>query len=237
MSDNRQDKNNSTLRLHQFPPLRKRWPQGQPEIQDVGEYQQQLMTGFQQGVSDGFEQGLAQGKDQGYQDGLNRGREEGMRQGREDGKRIAHTEFMLAARPLENLVTQMQKALDDHEQRRRSELLQLVEKVTRQVIRCELSLQPGQLLALVEEALNSLPEAPKRLRVLMNPEEFARIRESEASKVSEWGLAADPEMAPGECRIITDSAEMDVGCAHRLEQCMDVLSQSLSTPQDESDAP
>lgn len=236
MSDNNQNKNKSTLRLHQFPPLRKRWPQGQHEPQGAGEYQQQLMTGFQQGVSDGFEQGVAQGKEQGYQDGLTRGSEEGMRQGREDGKRIAHTEFMLAARPLENLVTQMQKALDEHEQRRRSELLQLVEKVTRQVIRCELSLQPGQLLALVEEALSSLPEAPKRLRVLMNPEEFARINESETSKVSEWGLTADPEMAPGECRIMTESAEMDVGCAHRLEQCMDVLSQSLSGPQDGTDA-
>ncbi|MGB8928133.1 MAG: FliH/SctL family protein, partial [Pantoea agglomerans] len=102
------------------------------------------------------------------------------------------------------------------------------EKVTRQVIRCELALQPNQLLALVEEALSSLEQQPKRLRVLLNPEEFARISETEAGKVSEWGLTPDPEMAPGECRIVTESAEMDVGCAHRLAQCMDVLSQSLS---------
>lgn len=231
--------NKNVVRRHPFPPLRKVWPQenDRAQPQDSGEYQQQLIAGFQQGVSDGFEQGMMQGKEQGYQDGLARGSEEGMRQGREDGKRIAHTEFMLAARPLENLVAQMQSALDEHEERRRHELLQLVEKVTRQVIRCELALQPGQLLALVEEALGSLPEAPKRLRVLLNPEEFSRISESEASKVSEWGLMADPDMAAGECRIITESAEMDVGCAHRLEQCMDVLSQSLSQPQDESEAP
>lgn len=225
------------MRRHQFPPMRKPWQQSEnQEPMNAADYQQQLMAGFQQGVSDGFEQGMAQGKEQGYQDGVSQGREEGMRRGREDGKRIAHTEFMLAARPLDGLVTQMQTALDEHEQRRRSELLQLVEKVTRQVIRCELALQPTQLLALVEEALGSLPEAPKRLRVLMNPKEFARISESEAAKVGEWGLAADAEMAEGECRIVTESAEMDVGCAHRLDQCMAVLSQSLSQPQDEPGA-
>lgn len=239
MSGKKYNSNNSIVRLHQFPPLRKPWPKGKNQAQpeDAVEYQQQLMAGFQQGVSDGFEQGMAQGREQGYQEGVTRGTEEGMCLGREDGKRIAHTEFMLAARPLENLVAQMQGALDEHEERRRHELLQLVEKVTRQVIRCELALQPGQLLALVEEALGSLTEAPKRLRVLLNPEEFARISEIEASKVSEWGLMADADMAAGECKIITESAEMDVGCAHRLEQCMDVLSQSLSQQHDESDQP
>lgn len=236
MSKKNQQVSHPRPRLHQFPPLRKSWPQGDGQSLNAAEYQQQLMAGFQQGISDGFGQGVEQGKEQGYQDGLNQGREEGMQQGREDGRRIAHTEFMLAARPLDDLISQMQTQLDEYEQRRRSELLQLVEKVTRQVIRCELALQPTQLLALVEEALSVLPEAPKRLRVLLNPLEFGRISESEAEKVSEWGLTSDPTIAEGECRIVTEAAEMDVGCAHRLEQCMDVLSQNLTQPQDEPDA-
>lgn len=239
MSEKNDNANNSIVRRHPFPPLRKMRPQGKDQVQPQykDEYQQQLIAGFQQGVSDGFEQGMAQGKEQGFQEGLAGGKEEGLRLGREDGKRIAHTEFMLASRPLEGLAAHMQRALDEHEERRRDELLQLVEKVTRQVIRCELALQPGQLLALVEEALGSLTETPKRLRVLLNPEEFSRISEIEASKVSEWGLMADADMAAGECKIMTESAEMDVGCAHRLEQCMNVLSQSLSQPQDEPDQP
>ncbi|WP_034943391.1 flagellar assembly protein FliH [Erwinia oleae] len=219
------------IRRHQFPPLRKAWQKNvQPGDRpaDPAEYQQQLMAGFQQGINDGFEQGLTQGKEQGYQDGLLRGEEEGRRQGKEAGRQQAREEFMRAAQPLDTLTAQLQQALDDYEQRRRHELLQLVEKVTRQVIRCELALQPGQMLALVEEALTSLPEPPKRLRVLLNPEEFSRISELEPEKVSEWGLCADSEMLQGECRIITDSAEMDVGCDHRLQQCMSVLDQTLT---------
>ena len=218
------------IRPHQFPPLRKSWPQpeGQPAVMEAAEYQQQLVAGFNQGLSDGFTQGVETGKTQGYQEGKLQGQQEGMRLGQEEGKRQALSTFNQAAQPLNVIAEKLQRALDTHKQHRRSELLQLVEKVTRQVIRCELALQPAQLLALVEEALASLSEPPKRLRVLLNPEEFARISEIDAEKVSRWGLVADDEMPLGECRIVTESAEMDVGCAHRLEQCMDVLTENLS---------
>lgn len=99
--------------------------------------------------------------------------------------------------------------------------------MTRQVIRCELTLQPTQLLTLVEEALSSLPQIPDQLKVYLNPEEFRRISEAEPDKAREWGLCADADMAPGECRVVTDTSEMDVGCQHRLDQCMDVLQSSL----------
>lgn len=225
------------IRRYQFPPLRKNWPRADAQSGhaiDAAEYQQQLANGFQQGISDGFEQGVAQGHAQGYEEGLELGREAGRLEGHEEGRQQAHAAFLQAARPVDSLVRELKSALDEHEQKRRSELLQLVEKVTRQVIRCELALQPTQLLALVDEVLNSLPEAPKRLRVLLNPEEFARISEVEPERVTAWGLTAEPEMAPGECRIITDSAEMDVGCDHRLEQCMTVLKESLGGQETEA---
>ncbi|MDN6072434.1 MAG: flagellar assembly protein H, partial [Enterobacterales bacterium] len=135
--------------------------------------------------------------------------------------------FIDAAEPLDSLTAQLQRYLDGYELRRREELLQLVEKVTRQVIRCELTLQPTQLLTLVEEALSSLPQIPDQLKVYLNPEEFRRISEAEPDKAREWGLCADADMAPGECRVVTDTSEMDVGCQHRLDQCMDVLQSSL----------
>lgn len=50
------------------------------------------------------------------------------------------------------------------ERKQREDLLQLVEKVTRRVIRCELALQPTQLLALVEEGTGGLPAMPETLK-------------------------------------------------------------------------
>lgn len=217
-------------RLHQFPPLRKSW---QIKVQndsfnlDPSEYQKQLVDGFQEGLDKGFEQGLNQGKESGYEEGARLGYEEGYKNGLKEGREAGKQLFSKAAGPLSDLVNKTQDFLDQYEHRRREELLQLVDKVTRQVIRCELALQPTQLLALVDEALAGLPDTPSKIKVLVNPEEFARINDAEPERVKEWGLTSDPEMVHGECHIVTDTIEMDVGCQHRLDQCMDVLKANL----------
>lgn len=220
-------------RLHKFPPLRKsRAPHAPadedlPAAQDAASYQQQLQEGFREGLNQGFAQGMEEGKEEGYQEGVRLGFDEGLRKGLAEGKQQARQQFLDAAAPFERVTADVQRFLESYEQRRREELMQLVEKVTRQVIRCELALHPTQLLALVEEALTSLPQPPEQIRVLLNGEEFRRISEAEPEKAREWGLAADPALAPGECRVVTDTTEMDVGCQHRLDQCVAVLKETL----------
>ncbi|EEQ9790360.1 flagellar assembly protein FliH, partial [Escherichia coli] len=53
-------------------------------------------------------------------------------------------------------------------------------------------------------------------------------------KVSEWGLTPSPDLPPGECRVITDKSELDIGCEHRLEQCMTALKETL-TPESQGE--
>lgn len=220
-------------RLHQFPPLRKRRAtahapgEDAAAIQEPHEQQRQREEGYREGVNQGFAQGLEEGKQEGYQEGARLGFDDGMRKGLAEGKQQARQQFLEAAAPFERMTADVQRFLERYEQRRREELMQLVEKVTRQVIRCELALQPTQLLALVEEALTSLPQPPEQIRVVLSSEEFRRISEAEPEKAREWGLAADPALEPGECRVITDTTEMDVGCQHRLDQCVAVLKDNL----------
>lgn len=221
-------------RLHKFPPLRKRWQPGEAQpldealhTLDPAQMQQQLKDGFQEGLNRGFAQGMEEGKEDGYQEGARLGFEDGMRKGMSEGKQLARQQFIEAAEPFDRITHELQQYLDGYEQRRREELLQLVEKVTRQVIRCELTLHPTQLLTLVEEALVSLPQPPEQVRVQLNPEEFRRIAEAEPEKAQQWGLMADPALAAGECRVVTESTEMDVGCQHRLDQCVSALKETL----------
>lgn len=210
-------------RLYKFPPLRKSWQQ---IMGDQGAHQQ-LLQDFQDGVNRGFAQGMEQGKEEGYQEGVRLGFDDGIRKGLAEGKQQAKQQFISAAVPLENVLGELQSYLAAYEQRRREELLQLVEKVARQVIRCELALRPTQLLTLVEEALSSLPLVPEQIRVHLNSEEFNHINEIEPEKVKQWGLCANAELAMGECRVVTDTSEMDIGCQHRLDQCIDVLKDTL----------
>lgn len=217
----------STPRLHRFPPLRKA-PQHEQETLPTGlEYQQRLNDGFQQGVSQGFAKGLEDGRQSGFAQGRHDGFAEGMATGRVDAQRVGKAAFNEAAEPLSQLVEKMNQAQESYEERRRKELLQLVEKVTRQVIRCELALQPTQLLALIDEALTGMDVRPTMLKIKLNPEEYQRITDIDAEKSALWGLTPEPAMLPGECRIITDNAELDVGCEHRLAQCISGLRTSL----------
>ncbi|AWK14608.1 flagellar assembly protein FliH [Candidatus Fukatsuia symbiotica] len=219
-------------RLHKFPPLHQTpLPSlGQDRVELAPEeYQKQLQKGFQQGIEQGFTQGVIDGKEEGYEEGVRLGYDEGMKKGRVEGRTSGKDLFTNAIQPFSVLSTAMQDYLNNYEVRRRDELMKLVERVTRQVIRCELALQPTQLLTLVEEALASLPTVPKQLKIYLNAEEFARINDVAAEKVKQWGLQADVAMEPGECRVVTETTEMDVGCQHRLDQCIDVLKSNLLT--------
>jgi flagellar assembly protein FliH len=225
-----------TVRVHQFPPLRQirqNLPPDEVLAMDPAVYQQQLMEGFQQGVSQGFDKGLSDGKEEGYQEGVRLGYEEGLKKGRVEGRQAESSRFNEAIEPFSGYVAQMHDHLRSYETRRRTELLQLVEKVTRQVIRCELALQPAQLLALVEEALAAQPAVPKQLKVYLNPAELGRINDVVPEKVKQWGLIADAAMTSGECRVVTDTTEIDVGCEHRLAQCVDALKSSLLPDHDQ----
>ncbi|MCC3262989.1 hypothetical protein LLE87_32995, partial [Paenibacillus polymyxa] len=80
---------------------------------------------------------------------------------------------------------------------------ELVQKVARQVIRCELTLHPTQLLSLADEALAAMPEQPASVQRLLNPEECARIRELAPERAAAWRLVPDERLALGECRLLT----------------------------------
>ena len=153
-------------RLHRFPP-RQRAVTGEPLTASISaaDYQRQLMDGFQEGLQKGFAQGMTEGQEQGFSEGHQQGFAEGRRQGYTEGSLAGQQEgrkqFVEAAQPLEAISGKVNDFLAHIERKQREDLLQLVEKVTRQVIRCELALQPTQLLALVEEALAAFPAMPE----------------------------------------------------------------------------
>ncbi|HFZ8994048.1 TPA: flagellar assembly protein FliH [Citrobacter freundii] len=226
-------------RLHRFPPRHHAVQAEQmPQGITTADYQRQLMEGFQEGLQKGFDQGMAEGQEQGFEEGHQKGYEEGRRLGHTEGSLAGQQEgrkqFAQAAQPLEAISGKVNDYLAHIQRKQREDLLQLVEKVTRQVIRCELALQPTQLLALVEEALTALPATPESLQVLLNSDEFNRIKAAAPEKVTEWGLMPSADLQPGECRVITDKSELDIGCEHRLEQCMSALKETL-TPEPQSE--
>lgn len=217
-------------RPYRFPP--RSAPAQEGWESDPAALQRALADGFQAGSDKGFEQGLVQGQEAGQRDGFEKGREQGARQGLEEGRRQGLRVFEEASAPLEQISAQLRRFLGEFELKRRQELLELVKKVAQQVIRCELTLHPTQLLALVEEALVVMPSNQGDVRILLNPEECARIKELAPAQAAIWRLVPDDKLALGECRVVTAQSEADIGCQQRLDACVDTLSQHLQLAED-----
>ncbi len=216
------------FRPHRFPPLAQL---AQPALarqdRDVAaEWQASFQEGFEQGRREGYQAGAAQGR----QDGYDSGRGQGLQQGREEGRRETLVSFDSLAGPLDAALSALKSVQEDYQAAVRREVVDLVAKVARQVIRCELALQPVQLLALVDETLAAMPPVREGIEVYLNPGELQRILEIDPERARGWSLIADARLEPGECRVHAGGHEADAGCRQRLEACMEQLSTQLLEP-------
>lgn len=222
-------------RKHRFPPVAE--PMQEPmaaflddelEIQDArAELQQRLEDGFQQGIQQGHEQGLRQGLEQGKQQGLLEGQKEGFQKGFVNGERSGKESFIEAARPVHELLEKMTRWQHDREREQREHICELVQKVAQRVIRAELTLMPQQILALVDETLESLPGKTEKVVVHLNPQDLERISNINADLPAAWKLVADSQLPAGGCQLVTEHAEADVSCDARLETCMQNVREHL----------
>jgi len=192
---------------------------------------QELAQAYEQAAQRGHAQGFAQGQSEGESAGYAAGHEAGLDAGRAQALAGARDELQRLGAPLTALTAQLQALHADWEASLRKDLVGLVEKVARQVVRCELTLQPAQILALVEETLSGMPQRTGVVHVFLNPADLQRIQELDAARIPAWQLQADSGLEAGECRLLVGEEEVDAGCKQRLAACMEqVRGQLLQEP-------
>jgi flagellar assembly protein FliH len=175
-----------------------------------------LAQAYEQAVQRGHAQGFAQGQAEGERAGYEAGLQTGVQAGRAEALQGARDELQSLGAPVTELKQQLQLLHADWEASLRKDLIDLVERVARQVVRCELTLQPAQILALVEETLQGMPQRTGEVQVYLNPVDLQRIQELDSTRVPDWKLQADSTLDAGECRLRVGEAEVDAGCKQRL---------------------
>jgi flagellar assembly protein FliH len=188
-----------------------------------------LAAGYRQGQQDGYDAGYESAQAEGFA----RGQAEGIERGLEEGRAQALAQLEQMGKPLDNALKALKKLKSDFKAAQRKEVVDLVGKIARQVIRAELALQPTQLLALVDEALAAMPPARDTIEVLMNPEELKRVSELDPKRAKKWNLLADPSLIPGEIRVKAGDHEVDAGCQGRLAACMDQVRDAVDASEGE----
>jgi flagellar assembly protein FliH len=221
-----------TWRPHRFTPLAQlmsseAWRAGLPSHLSAQAHAS-LADAYQQAVDRGYREGHELGVQEGRTEGIEQGRAEGRREGFEAGRKEVRERFEALAAPLNAMIDGLQQLQADYQTALRRELVELLAKVARQVIRCELALQPAQLLTLVDETLATMPRTKDaEIEVYLNEGDLERILEVDHSRAAQWKLLADPRLEPGECRVKAGTHEADAGCRQRLAACMEQIREQL----------
>lgn len=186
---------------------------------------------WQAAVADGYRQGQREGYDAGVEEGRMDGQAAGYAQGVEQGYDAGHQkaldEVAEMAKPVDAMLRALKKLKTEYRNAQRKEVVDLVGKIARQVIRAELALQPVQMLNLVDEALAAMPPTRDDVEVMLNPEELKRIQELDPKRAKKWNLMGDPSLELGECRVRAGDHEVDAGCQGRLAACMEQVREGL----------
>lgn len=157
-----------------------------------------------------YDEAFAQGKKDGYSEGYN----EGSRQGYKENELALQKKATEFASLLESL-SQPFKVLDAEVEK---ELVKLAMAIATQIIRREIKMDPGQIIAAVREAINILPLSSQKTRLYLHPEDAELVRSAlpldETSPA--WRIVEDPLITRGGCKVDTEVSHIDATVENRL---------------------
>ncbi|MPY25284.1 flagellar assembly protein FliH [Shewanella sp. YLB-07] len=214
-------------RRHRFSPLipdQTVKNNGEPGWQD---YQAAFDKGYDDGLSKGHQEGFESGSEEGRRSGHANGFSQGRIEGQLKGKEAIDDQFNSLLAPLGALKSLLEDGHLSQVNAQQQLILDLVRRVAQQVIRCELTLQPQQILSLVEETVASLPDTRSEIKIHLEPTAVERLRELAADKIQDWTLVEDTGISPGGCRIVSDKSDADASVETRLNACMDQVEAKL----------
>ncbi len=161
-----------------------------------------------------YDEAFSQGKTEGYQQGFDQGFNEGSKKGYEENVELLQNKTAEFASLIESL-NEPFKTLDDEVER---ELVKLSIGIATQIIRREIKLDPGQVVAAVREAINVLPLSSQKIYLYLHPEdaELVRTALSLDEMSTTWGVIEDPLITRGGCKVDSDVSHIDATVENRL---------------------
>lgn len=147
---------------------------------------------------------------QAYDDAYKQGYSKGI----QDGDKHMLQKSQLLQTVINSLASPL-KAIDEEIQ---SELVSLCIALMKQLIRRELKSDPGQIIAVVREALAELPMSARNIQIRLHPEDVKLVTSvmSLSSDDGHWKIMEDPIISRGGCKINTETSQMDVTVESRV---------------------
>ena len=182
-------------------------------IQEIQEqaYKEAYEAAFNKAEQEGLSQGMKTGHDQGFAEGKKEGKELGLAEGQEVIK--------LKSDQLSSIITTLQSPLEKLDKEVEDEIMFLIMTVARHVIRREVKNDSSHVIAAVRQAVELLPVSARNIRVNLNPEDAALLRESlsvDEEHGQRWRIIEDPMLTRGGCNVETDYSRIDATVESRI---------------------
>ena len=159
-----------------------------------------------------------------YQEGFKQGYKDGAEKGEEEGRRQSIDDMHHRCQLLDSLINTMHVPLEQIDREVTNQLAELAISVARHIIRRELRADPGQVVAVVREAMEALPTGAQEIKIYLHPEDASLVRSAfslaDSSQTSErpWQIVDDPVITRGDCRIQADQSYIDATVETRLNR-------------------
>ena len=143
---------------------------------------------------------------------------EGLEQGRKKGYTTGLAEIQAQADRLMKIITLLHEPLSQLDDQIEKELVALSIAIARQIVRRELKTDPGQIVAVIREAIASLPVGSRNIHLHLHPEDAALVRNalSLTGNDKTWRIAEDPVLTRGGCKVVTDISRIDATIDTRI---------------------
>jgi flagellar assembly protein FliH len=150
---------------------------------------------------------------QAYQEGF----AAGMKDGRAEGQSVAQQ--------MQALMAELNQSLSQFEITMAQEIMDLALDIARQMVRSALAVNPELVLAVVREAIESLPQTNQNPTLILHPEDALLVRDMLAHEYQEsvWRVVDDPLMQRGGCRVETGATEIDANMESRWQRIVTAL--------------
>ncbi len=157
---------------------------------------------------------------QAWDEGFTQGHRDGIEKGLEDARVVIEQKLSQLDNIL-NLLAQPLEELDDVVIEQTAELAMAV---ARQLVRRELRTDPGQIIAVVREAINELPVSARKVKVMLHPDDAALVREAfsrpedDEDAALNWRLVEEPLLQVGDCKVVAENSSIDATVEKRLNR-------------------
>ena len=193
--------------------------------------QKEKLTAYQRWELNDFEQGATrQDVLLPTADQIQRIQQQAYQEGFAAGMKDGRAESQAEAQRMHAMMLALHHSMSLFEESMAQEIMDLALDIARQMVRSALEADPVLVLAVVREAIESLPHTYQHPTLALNPQDAHLVREMLAQEYpgEVWRIVEDAQIERGGCRLETSSTDIDARMESRWQRIVTALGSDAS---------